>query len=149
MTTVVSLSLLAYFDTSVLYGDDNATPTSVAVDVLVEDGTETYCWQPLSIDAFVSGTTLEYRALADTTRAVATQIDEASAVHFSGDADVVIRAADPGHPAKPSDHPACHRLATTRDAVTDVPVVTYRAIPRDRNRRAHRLAREGHESYGE
>jgi len=43
VTAVAPPSLLAYFDASLLYGDDNATPTSAAVGVLVEDGTETYC----------------------------------------------------------------------------------------------------------
>jgi hypothetical protein len=141
-------SLLAYFDASMRYGDDNATPTSAAVGIIVEDGTETYCRRSLSVDAFVSSTALEYRALAEAARAVATQVDEVSAVHFHGDADVVIRAADPDHPAEPSDRLARRRVAATREAVADVPIVTYRVIPRDRNRRAHRLARAGHESRG-
>lgn len=144
MTTVAAPSLLAYFDASVLYGDDNATPTSAAVGVLLSDGTETYCRRSLSVDAFVSSTALEYRALAEAARTVAAQVDAVSAVHFHGDADEVIHAADPDHPADPSDRVARRRVVATRDAVADVPVVTYRAVPRARNRRAHRLARAGH-----
>jgi len=149
VTAVAPPSLLAYFDASLLYGDDNATPTSAAVGVLVEDGTETYCRRSLSVDAFVSSTALEYRALTEAAHTVARRFDDVGAVHFHGDADAAIHAADPDHPADPSNRVTRRRVATIRNAVADVPVVTYRAIPRDRNCRAHRLARAGHESDGD
>ncbi len=138
-------SLLAYFDASVLYAPDNATPRSGAVGVLVEDGTETYVERSLSVDAVVSSTALEYRALVETTRAVAESFDRPAAVHLHGDADAVIRAADPDSPAEPSNPISRRRVATAREHLTDVPVVTYRSVPRGRNERAHQLARRGHE----
>lgn len=137
-------SLLAYFDASVLYEADNATPTSAAVGFLVEDGVETYCERSLPVDAFVSSAALEYRALLETVRAVESAFETVSSLHVHGDADAVLRAVDPGTPARPSGRVERRRAADIRDAVSDIPVVTYRAVPRGRNHRAHRLARQGH-----
>ena len=141
-------TLLASFDASVLYEADNATPSSAAVGVYVTDGAETYCERSLSVDAFVSSTALEYRALVEAASAVTAAADTASAVHFRGDADVVLRTTDPDRPAEPSDRLLRRRVATVRAAVADVPEVTYRTIPRESNREAHRLARAGHDVDG-
>lgn len=138
-------SLLAYFDASIHHGADNATPTSAAVGFLVEDGTETYVERSLAVDAFVSSAALEYRSLLETVRAVDATFEAVSSLHVHGDADAVLRAVDPGTPARPSDGVERRRVAAIRDAVADVPLVTYRSIPRTDNERAHRLARRGHE----
>jgi len=138
-------SLLAYFDASVLYGSDNGTPTSGAIGFLVEDGTTTYIETSRSVGAFVSSAALEFRALRETVKAVDEQFTDVSSLHLHGDADAVIRAADPGHPAEPSHPVLRRRIADVHARVADVPVVTYRSLPRGRNERAHALARAGHE----
>lgn len=138
-------SLLAYFDASLRYADDNATPASAAVGVLVEDGVTTYVERSLAVDAFVSSSALEFRALVETARAVDERFDQVSALHVHGDADAVVRAADPASPAEPSSTVAHRRIERTRDLLADVPVVTYRAVSRSENERAHALAAAGHD----
>jgi len=136
--------VLASFDASVHYGPDNATPVSAAVGFLVEDGVETYVERSLAVEAFVSSAALEQRALVETVRAVADRFDRVSSLHLHGDADAALRATDPAHPAEPSDPIARRRVREVRELLGDVPVVTYRAVDRSRNRRAHALARRGH-----
>ena len=138
-------SLLAYFDASVLYGPENGTPTSGAIGFLVEDGTTTYVEASRSVGAFVSSAALEFRALRETVKAVDEQFSHVSSLHLHGDADAVIRAADPDHPAEPSDPIIRRRLADVHARVADIPVVTYKELSRGRNERAHALARAGHE----
>lgn len=138
-------SLLAYFDASVLYGPDNGTPTSGAIGFLVEDGTTTHVEVSRSVDAFVSSAALEFRALRETVKAVDEQFTHVSSLHLHGDADAVIRAANPRHPAEPSDPIIRRRVDDVRARVADIPVVTYQCLPRGRNDRAHALARAGHE----
>jgi hypothetical protein len=138
-------SLLAYFDASVHYGPDNATPTSAAVGVLVEDGTETYVERSLPVEAFRSSAALEHRALVEAVRAVTDRFDRPSSVHLRGDADAALRVTDPDHPAEPTDPVGRRRVRAVRERLADVPVVTYRAVDRARNRRAHDLARRGHD----
>jgi len=139
-------SLCLYFDASVLYGPDNATPTSAAVGFLVESGSTTHVERSLSIDAFVSSAHLEYRALLEAIRAVTAREDPVASLHVHGDADAVIRAVDPDRPAIPGTRIARHRVDAIREAVDPIPVVTYRVVGRSANRRAHRLARAGHPS---
>ena len=137
-------SLSLYFDASVLYAADNATPTSAAVGFLVESGTTTHVERSLPVDAFVSTAHLEYRALLEAVRAVAATDDRVASLHVHGDADAVIRAVDPEHPATPGDRICRDRVGAIWRAVESIPVVTYRAVGRDENRRAHDLARAGH-----
>ncbi|WP_324663279.1 ribonuclease H family protein [Haloarcula sediminis] len=137
-------SLSLYFDASVHYGPDNATPTSAAVGFLVESGTTTHIERSMAVDAFVSSTHLEYRALLEAVRAVAATDDRVASLHVHGDADAVIRAVDPDRPATPGDRVCRRRVGAIREAVAAVPVVTYRVVGRDENERAHRLARAGH-----
>jgi len=137
-------SLLAYFDASVHYGPDNATPVSAAIGFLVEDGVETYVERSLAVEAFVSSAALEHRALVETVRAVADRFDRVSSLHLHGDADAALRATDPDHPAEPTDPVARRRVREVRELLADVPVVTYRSVDRSRNARAHDLARQGH-----
>lgn len=139
-----SPSLLAYFDASVHYASDNATPVSAAIGFLVEDGTETFLKRSVPVDAFVSSTALEHRALVETVRAVTDRFDRVSSLHIHGDADAVLRATDPDHPAQPTDSVGRRRVREVHDLLDDVPVVTYRSVDRSRNRRAHELARRGH-----
>lgn len=140
-----SPSLLLYFDGSLLYADDNATPTSAAVGYLLTDGSKTLRSESRSIDAFVSSAHLEYRALLEAVRAVDTHISDPPSIHIHGDADVVIRTVDPAEPATPSDRVTRRRVQKIRELVADIPVVTYRAVDRGHNERAHQLARAGHE----
>ena len=63
-------SLCLYFDASVLYGPDNGTPTSAAIGFLVESGVTTHVERSIPVDAFVSSSHLEYRALLEAVRAV-------------------------------------------------------------------------------
>jgi len=142
--TTAPPSLLAYFDASVHYGPDNATPVSAAVGFLVEDGVETYVERSMRVDAFVSSSALELRALAETVRAVVDRFDRVSSLHLHGDADAALRATDPAHPTEPTDPVGRRRVHEVRDLLTDVPVVTYRAVDRSCNARAHDLARRGH-----
>ncbi|WP_277540187.1 reverse transcriptase-like protein [Haloarcula laminariae] len=137
-------SLSLYFDASVHYGPDNAMPTSAAVGFLVESGATTHIERSMAVDAFVSSTHLEYRALLEAVQAVAATDDRVASVHVHGDADAVIRAVDPDRPATPEDRVCRRRVASIREAVEPIPVVTYRAVGRDENERAHRLARAGH-----
>lgn len=141
---VTAPSLLAYFDASVHYGPDNATPTSAAIGFLVEDGTETHLERSLSVDAFQSSAALEHRALVETVRAVTDRFDRVSSLHLHGDADAALRVTDPSHSAKPTDVVGQRRVQEVHRRLADVPVVTYRAVDRTRNRRAHDLARRGH-----
>jgi ribonuclease HI len=138
-------SVLVYFDASVLYAADNATPTSAAIGYHVDAGTETRVAGSESVDTFVSSTDLEYRALLEAVQAVTDRFSDLSSLHVHGDADVVIRTVDPDHPARAKSRIARRRVATIRERVADVPVVTYRAVPRGHNERAHDLARAGHE----
>jgi ribonuclease HI len=137
-------SLLLYFDASVVYGADNATPTSAAVGFLVESGARTHIERSMPVDAFVSSAHLEYRALLEAVRAVAGRGDRVASLHVHGDADAVIRAVEPDHKATPGDRICRNRVDAIRDAVADIPVVTYRAVRRGENERAHALARAGH-----
>lgn len=138
-------SVLVYFDASVLYAADNATPTSAAIGYHVDAGTETRIEAAESVDAFVSSTDLEYRALLEAVRALTARFSDLSSLHIHGDADVVLRTVDPTHPARAKSRIARRRVATIRELVADVPVVTYRAVSRGHNQRAHDLARAGHE----
>jgi len=137
-------SLSLYFDASVLYGTDNATPTSAAVGFLVESGATTHIERSLAVDTFVSTAHLEYRALLEAVRAVAAADDRVASLHVHGDADAVIRAVDPDHPATAGDRICRTRVDAIHEAVADIPVVTYRAVGRGENERAHDLARAGH-----
>ncbi|MBX0297194.1 reverse transcriptase-like protein [Haloarcula nitratireducens] len=137
-------SLLLYFDASVLYADDNATPTSAAVGFLVEDGSAAVIERSMRIDAFVSSAHLEYRALLEAVRAVEAYPTTVASLHVHGDADAVLRAVDPQHHAMPEDRVAQRRVESIREWVADIPVVTYRAVGRGENERAHELARAGH-----
>jgi ribonuclease HI len=138
-------SVLLYFDASVLYGSDNATPTSAAIGYHVDAGTETRVAVSERVEAFVSSTDLEYRALLEAVRALTTRFSDLSSLHVHGDADVVIRTVDPDHPARARSSIARRRVAAIRDHVDDVPVVTYHAVARGHNERAHELARAGHD----
>jgi len=137
-------SLSLYFDASVHYGPDNATPTSAAVGFLVESGATTHIERSMAVDAFVSTAHLEYRALLEAVRVVAATDERVASLHIHGDADAVIRAVDPDHPATPGDRICRTRVDAVREAVDGIPVVTYRVVGRDGNRRAHDLARAGH-----
>ncbi len=137
-------SLSLYFDASVHYGPDNATPTSAAVGFLVESGTTTHIERSMAVDAFVSTAHLEYRALLEAVRAVTNADDRVASLHVHGDADAVLRAVDPDNPATPGDRICRTRVEAVRDAVAEIPVVTYRVVGRKENDRAHRLARSGH-----
>ena len=137
-------ALSLYFDASGLYGPDNATPTSAAVGFLAESGTTTHVERSLSVDAFVSSAHLEYRARLEAVRAVTDRDGRIASLHVHGDADAVIRAVDPDRPATAGDRIARDRVATIREAVDPIPVVTYRVVDRGENGRAHRLARAGH-----
>ncbi|MBV0923891.1 reverse transcriptase-like protein [Halomicroarcula limicola] len=138
-------SLLLYFDASVLYGPDNGTPTSAAVGFLVKDGTTTILERSMHVDAFVSSAHLEYRALLEAVRAVEELSTTVASLHVHGDADAVLRAVDPRHHAMPDDAVARRRVASIHECVADIPVVTYRAVKRGENERAHELARAGHD----
>lgn len=137
-------SLLLYFDASVRYGPDNATPTSAAVGFVVGDGTETLIEQSLPVGTFVSSTHLEYRALLEAVQAVEAMDGRIASLHVHGDADAVVDAVDPAVDAEPGDQIMQKRVRAIRAAVEDVPTVTYRAVGRGENRRAHDLAQRGH-----
>jgi hypothetical protein len=137
-------SLLGYFDASVHFGSDGETPTSGAVGFVVEDGLRTCLEGSRPVEAVVSTSALEFRACLEMVRAVDRAFDRPSSLHVHGDADAVIRAVDPDISAVPSESVARRRVVEIRDRVADIPVVTYRAVDRDDNDRAHRLAREGH-----
>ncbi|MFB6126504.1 MAG: reverse transcriptase-like protein [Halolamina sp.] len=142
-------SLFVSFDASVLYAADNATPTSGAIGYVVEDATTVHVEGSRSVEAFVSNTALEYRALAAAARAVDERFDRVGTLHVHGDADAVIRAVDPDDESTPSERVARRRVEAVRERLADVPTVTYRAVSRERNGRAHDLARAGHDPDGE
>lgn len=137
-------SLFVAFDASVLYADDNATPTSGAVGFVIREGREPTVECSRRVDQFVSNVALEYRALAEAAAAVDAAYDRLGSVHVRGDADVVVRTVDPERPAEPSDPVIRRRVAATRDHLAGAARVDYRAVAGDRNRRAHDLARRGH-----
>lgn len=138
-------SLFVSFDASVLYAADNATPTSGAIGYVVEDATAVHVEGSRSVDVVVSSTALEYRALAAAARAVDAQFDRVGTLHVHGDADAVVRAVDPEEETTPSGRVARRRVEAIREHFADVPTVTYRAVSRERNGRAHDLARAGHD----
>ncbi len=139
------LSVILRFDGSVLYGPDNATPTSAAVGFVARAG------DPLvegsrALSAFVSSTHVEYRALVAGARAVS-RLDRhrnVAAVHVQGDAAAVVEATDPDHPAVPGDDVLERRVRTVRRLLAPVPTVTYREVDRGQTERAHDLARRAH-----
>ncbi|MFB6168821.1 MAG: hypothetical protein ABEJ43_08240 [Haloferacaceae archaeon] len=137
-------SLELAFDASVLYGPDNARPRSGALGYVVRQGTPLFeCSR--SVDAVVSNTALEYRALLEAVAAVDRAFDRVAALHVCGDADVVIRACDPADGMDPNGRVERRRVARIRDHVADVPDVTYRSVPSEHNERAHALASAGHD----
>jgi ribonuclease HI len=138
-------SLLLHFDASVRYGEDNATPTSAAVGFVVGDGREPLIERSVGVEAFVSSAHLEYRALLEAVRAVEEFEEPITSLHVHGDADAVIDAVDPRANATPGDRVMARRVDAIRAAVADIPTVTYRAVGRGQNERAHTLARAGHE----
>ncbi|MFC6973695.1 hypothetical protein ACFQL1_01790 [Halomicroarcula sp. GCM10025709] len=137
--------LLVSFDASLRYAADNATPTSAAVGYVVTDGLESLAERSVPVEAFVSSAALELRALVEAARMVSEIAPTASSVHVSGDADAAVHVADPTHPATPSSDVARRRVETIRSCFADIPVVTYRVVPRQANDRAHELARAGHD----
>jgi ribonuclease HI len=141
------LSLVLRFDGSVGYGPENADPRTAAIGYVVETGT------PLvegsrALSAFVSSTHVEFRALVAGARAVAALSTHrpVSAVHVRGDAAAVIDTVDPTRPAVPGDAIRRRRVDTVRDALADVPTVTYQQTTREQNRRAHVLAARPHQT---
>ena len=139
-------SLLLYFDASVRYADDNATPTSAAVGFVVGDGTETLVEGSLPVRTFVSSAHLEYRALLEAVQAVDAMDGRVASLHVHGDADAVIDAVDPATDTTPGDPVTRRRTEAIRAAVDPIPRVTYRVIGRGENGRAHDLAQAGHAS---
>jgi len=141
------LSLVVRFDGSVRYGRDDATPTSAAIGYVVTAG-EPVVEGSRSLDAFVSSTHVEYRALVAGARAVAALGDHwrIADVHVRGDAATLIDAVDPDRPAEPGDKIRRRRVASVRDALAPVPRVTYRQTNRTRNELAHELATRAHRS---
>ena len=142
-------SLLLYFDASVRYAEDNATPTSAAVGFVVGDGTETLVEGSLPVRTFVSSAHLEYRALLEAVQAVDSMDGRIASLHVHGDADVVIEAVDPSIDAEPGDRIVRRRVDAIRSAVESIPRVTYRVVGRGENQRAHDLAQAGHVNAGE
>ncbi len=137
-------SLVVAFDASVRYGPENATPVSGAIGYLVEEGATVHVERSAGVDAVVSSTALEFRALLAALRAVDARFAP-STLHVRGDADAVIRAVDPARPTEPSGRIVRRRVGAIHELVADVPVVSYRAVDRRGNERAHDLARAGHE----
>lgn len=144
MPTAFSPSLEVAFDASVLYGPDNATPRSGALGYVVTRGATRQFECSRSVDAFVSNTALEYRALLEAVAAVDHAFDRVASLHVRGDADVVLRACDPADEMEPNGRVERRRVAQIREHVADVLDVTYRSVPSPHNERAHVLAREGH-----
>jgi ribonuclease HI len=144
MSRAASGPLLVSFDASLRYADDNATPSSAAVGYVVADGTEPIVERSMPIEAFVSSSALELRALVEAARAVADIAPTTASVHVRGDADAAVNVADPTHPATPTDDVARRRVETIRSCLAEIPVVTYRVVPRGENARAHALAQAGH-----
>ncbi|MFB6177603.1 MAG: hypothetical protein ABEI99_10745 [Halobaculum sp.] len=137
-------SVVVSFDASVRYAADNATPVSGAIGFVINEGNETVVEESRPVNVFVSNVALEYRALVAASRAVRERIGRVASAHVRGDADVVIRTVDPGHPATPSESLIRRRVDRIRANLADVPDISYRAVDGSRNRRAHRLARAGH-----
>jgi ribonuclease HI len=142
-------SLVLSFDGSVLYGPSNATPTAAAIGYVIETH-EPIVEGSRSLSAFVSSTHVEYRALVAGVRAVAALSEHRSIASLCvrGDAAAAVTAADPDHPTEPSDDVLRRRVGTIRELVAPIPRVSYRTIPRTRNRRAHELARRPHRPSG-
>jgi len=143
--TGLRLSLVLRFDGSVHYGPANASPRAAAIGYVVEAG------RPLvegsrSLSTFVSSTHVEFRALVAGARAVAALAThrEVSSVHVRGDAAAVIQAVDPSRDATPGDAVRRRRVSIVRDALADVPQVSYRCVKRGKNQRAHALAARPH-----
>jgi ribonuclease HI len=128
-----------------LYGSDNATPVSGAVGFLVEEGTEIHIEHSLRVDNVVSSTALEYRALLEAARAVDTMFERVASVHIRGDADIVLNAVDRRLEVMPKGSVERRRVEQIRRLFDPIPTVTYRVIPRELNKRAHKLARAGHD----
>jgi ribonuclease HI len=143
--TDLGASVVCSFDGSVLYGADNARPTAAAIGYVVSAGGPLVEGsRPLA--AFVSSTHVEYRALVAAARAVAALADHRSIadVHVRGDADGVIQTVDPDAAAEPGDDVCRRRVATVRELLAPFPTVSYRAVDRGRNHRAHALAARAH-----
>lgn len=136
--------LIVSFDASVRFGADNATPTSAAVGYVVTDGVDPIVERSMPIEAFVSSSALELRALVEAARAVTEAAPTVASVHVRGDADAAVHAADPSHPATPGSDVARRRVETIRSCFAGIPVVTYRVVSRGENARAHDLAQAGH-----
>ena len=141
-----SVPLLLYFDASILYAEDNATPRSAAVGYVFENGSATLYTGSIPIDAFISSAHLEYRALVEATRKLAERTESPRSLHIHGDADDVIQTVDPSQPASSGDRITRRRVDRIRRYTEAIPVVTYRSIERGHNTHAHEAARAGHRS---
>lgn len=136
-------SLELAFDASVLYGPDNARPRSGAIGYVVRRGRPLFeCSR--SVEAVVSNTALEYRALLEAVAAVERAFDRVATLHVRGDADAVLGALDPTTGTEPTGRVERRRVARIREHVAGIPDVTYRSVPSARNERAHTLASAGH-----
>ena len=142
-------SLLVYFDASVLYGPDNQVPVSGAIGVAVREGATVEVERSTDVNAIVSSTALEFRALSVAAATVDAEYDRVSSVHLHGDAGIVLRAMDPNDHTQPPSRIAQRRVTDARASLAAVPTITYRAVSRAENRLAHRLARDGHRSDDE
>lgn len=143
--TDFALSLVLSFDGSVLYGPANATPTAAAIGYVVSTH-EPIIEGSRSLSTFVSSTHVEYRALVAGARAV-TNLSEhrtITSLHIRGDSAAAIEAVDPDHPTKPDDTILRRRIETVRESLDPIPQVSCRTVTRERNHRAHELARRPH-----
>jgi ribonuclease HI len=138
-------SLEVAFDASVRYGPDNATPQSGALGYVVVRGATPLFECSRSVNAVVSNTALEYRALLEAVAAVDRAFDRVASLHVRGDADAVLRACDSADEMVPNGRVERRRVARIREHVADVPDVTYRSVPSSHNERAHALASAGHD----
>ncbi|WP_299335021.1 reverse transcriptase-like protein [Haloplanus sp.] len=141
----LGLSLVLSFDGSVLYGPANATPATAAIGYVIS-AHEPIVEGSRSLSTFVSSTHVEYRALVAGARAVTNVSDHrtVASLHVRGDAVAPVEAVDPDHPTEPNDGILRRRVETVQTMVDPIPQVSYRTVPRARNRRAHELARRPH-----
>jgi len=141
------LSVVLHFDGSVRYGSENARPQSAGIGYVATAGRPLFKGSR-RLRTFVSSTHVEFRALIEGLQAVAALAEQRriSDLHVRGDAAAVIDAVDPTHSATPSDEIRRRRVTAAREAVAEIPRVTYRRVARGRNERAHALAVRAHEA---
>lgn len=134
-----------YFDGSVRYDSDGQTPISAACGYSIETAGTVLREQSVRVPQPVSSTHAEYHALLQAARSVGGLSQGVESLYVYGDSESVLDVVDPKTDSVARDRFGRWHVTRIQSQLSEVPIVGYRAVSRDRNSRAHWLATRGHD----